>query len=137
MNQEILQWIVSGLVGIMGFMICLILRRLDSIEKRLETVASDYIITVQRLTKMEATLEYMGYVAAKAAHRPHNPELDALLEKYYRVYEEKSYDMSNEEWSELKKICEGILDDVELPSGFRFAVGIVLALCKHKGMRLK
>lgn len=84
---------------------------------------------------MEATLSFMGYNAAKAAHSPHNPALDILLEKYYRVYEEKHYDMSDSEWEELKNACQEIVGDLSLPNGYRAAVGIVLALCKHKQMR--
>lgn len=128
MEKDVLMWVFGILISIIGFVIGLIIKSLNNIGR-------DYIETVQRLTKMEATIQYMGYVSAKAAHSPHNPELDSLLEKYYRQYEEKDYDLSDEDWSKLALLCQEILDDVNLPNGYRVSVGFVLALCKHKKMR--
>lgn len=94
-----------------------------------------YISIVQRLTKMETTLALMGFNAAKALHSPHTPELDSLLEKYMKDYEDKNYDLPYEDWVKLKKICDEILEDRELAAGYRAAAGIVQALCTHKLMR--
>lgn len=123
MDKEVILWIfgilITGIYAVTGGGIAVV------------------FMMVQRMSRMEATLEFMGYAAAKAAHSPHNPELDVMLEKYYRAYEEKHYDLSNAEWDGLSKACEAIIGDISLPNGYRAAVGIVLALCKHKKMRLR
>lgn len=87
-----------------------------------------------RMVKMETTLELLGYNSAKSLHNPHTFELDNLLEKYCKAYEEKDYDLPYEDWIKLKQLCDEIIEDKSLPTGYRSAAGIVSALCKHKSV---
>lgn len=118
MEKDIILWIFGILIAVNSTVICG------------GTVA--YILTVQRLTKLETTLEFLGYNAAKALHSPHTPELDYLLEQYARSYEEKSYDLPYEDWDKLRKMCDEIVDDKTLAAGYRATAAIVSALCKQK-----
>lgn len=91
-----------------------------------------YVMLVQRLSIVETVLKMIGKNAAKALHSPHTPELDALLEKYLKTYTDRHYEMSRDEWKDLKDKCNIIIEDLTISKGERLLAGIIDALCSHK-----
>lgn len=117
MNQELMQWLIGGLVvfgvGFVGASI------------------TAYISLVQRLTKIETTIDLLGEKAARVLHSPHTPDLDRLLEKYV----DRHYELSHAEWQELLERCQAIEDDITNPKDQRALAAIVSAVCSHKLMK--
>lgn len=81
-----------------------------------------------RMIRLETTFELWGHKAAGVLHSPHTPVLDALLEKYVS----RTYELSNDEWRELNRMCEQIEKDISAPKEERALAAIVSATCHHK-----
>lgn len=118
MDKEVTMWIFGFLISGAYLLIA--------------AAVAAYILLVQRLTKMETTLELMGYNAAKALHNPHTVELDALLEKYALAFEKDDYEMPDDELAKLQALCDEIIEDKSLTTGYRATAGIVSAMCRRK-----
>lgn len=93
-----------------------------------------YILAIQRVATLEARWEMVNKQAAEILHSPHTPELDILLEKLVRTYEDRHYELSTVEWSSLQSYCQGIKEDVTEPKGTRLLAGMIYSLCCHKLM---
>ena len=91
-----------------------------------------YILIVQRIKAVEVLISMLSVKAANILHSPHTPELDALLEKYYRTYNERHFELSHAEWKELLKLCQDIEDDSSEPKGTRLLAAIVGSVALHK-----
>lgn len=114
MNQELICWLL-------GIMITLLAAFAGA-------GITAYIGIVQRMTRIETTIELLGVNAAKALHCPTTPDMDVLLEKYY----ERNYELTNEEWQTVLNYYQAVLDDMSQPRALRVAAGQLVAVCHHK-----
>src|ERR1700722_13617481 len=90
-------WIIGGLMAGLFAMFFAVLGASITI----------YASLVQRITKIETTLDLIGISAAKLLHSPHTPELDELLEKYVS----QTYDLTMPEWKRLVVLAKRAEDD--------------------------
>lgn len=120
MDKDVIMWIFGFLISGAYLIIA--------------AAVAAYILMIQRMTRMETTLELMGYNAAKALHNPHTIELDSLLEKYALDFEREDYDMPDDELQKLQALCDEIVEDKSLTTGYRATAGIVSAMCRKKRM---
>lgn len=125
MEKDVLLWIMGVLVTANSAVIA------GGIKAYIDAIKTQNGLD-RRMVKMETTLELLGFNAAKALHCPTTPDLDILLEKYCKQYEDSHYNLPYEDWVKLNDICNQILENKNLTTGYRAAAGIVQALCHHK-----
>jgi len=115
MNQELQLWIF-GIVG--AWLIMLSAALLKVIIEQVKTkVAVDLFI------------DTLGEKIAKALHADDDHHhLDALLDKYLK----RDYELSYEEWFELKNRCNHILETKGCTDIDRSLSGMLAAVCEHK-----
>lgn len=118
MNQDVILWIFGILIAMMGAVIV--------------GFTGWAFAMSQRVTVLETTLKMLGKTAAEILHSPHTPELDAALEKYLHTYQDRHFELSREEWKDLQRRCQEIINDRELGKGERLLAGIVIEVTKHK-----
>ncbi len=83
----------------------------------------------ERLVRIETTIDLLGENAAKILHSPHDPfKLDSLLDKYI----DRHYEMSPDEWGQLLKQCEVVMNDHSVSKNERLLAGTLAAVCHHK-----
>lgn len=88
-----------------------------------------YVSVIQRLTRVEAVISLFGEKAAKMLHSPDNHHgIDDLLDKYL----DRNYELSFDEWTELKTKCEAIEANKSLSHGERILAAFLSALAHHK-----
>lgn len=96
-----------------------------------------YILTVQRITKLETTLDFwVNEVGTKALDLLHSPTnhlgLDALIEEY----QAHNYDLSTEQWENLRIICAEIQARESVSKDEKLLAILGEALSNHKLMRV-
>lgn len=99
------------------------------------TVGS-YIMLIQRITKLETTLDFwVNEVGTKALDLLHSPTnhlgLDALIEQY----QAHEYDLTNEQWENLRIICAEIRQREGVGKDEKMLAVLGEALATHKLMR--
>lgn len=97
---------------------------------------SGYILTVQRITKLETTLDFwVNEVGTKALDLLHSPTnhlgLDALIDEYRR----HNYDLTDEQWENLRTICAEIQARENVSKDEKLLAVLGEALSNHKLMR--
>lgn len=97
---------------------------------------SGYILTVQRITKLETTLDFwVNEVGTKALDLLHSPTnhlgLDALIDEYRR----HNYDLTDEQWENLRFICAEIQARENVSKDEKLLAVLGEALSNHKLMR--
>lgn len=95
-------------------------------------VIAGHISFSVRLAKLETMWSMVSKQAAEILHSPHTPELDALLEKLVKTYENRHYELTLDEWEELQRLSQQIKEDELEPKGTRLLAAMVYAQCCHK-----
>lgn len=114
MDKEVFLWlfgfVITGLIGLFVFLV------------------KSHFAVENRLTKVETFLQMFSETAAKVLHSPHTPDLDRLLEKYM----DRNYELSNDEWGELRNICEEVENDANESKGSQAMAGWMKNVARHK-----
>lgn len=95
-----------------------------------------YILIVQRITKLETTLDFwVNEVGTKALDLLHSPTnhlgLDALIDEYRK----HDYDLTDEQWENLRIICAEIQTRKDVGKDEKLLAALGEALSNHKLMR--
>ena len=88
--------------------------------------------TSNRITRVETLVSTFSRKAGEILHSPHTPELDALLEKYVKSYQDRHYELTYAEWEDLKRQCDALENDQTLAKGERLLAAMVSSVCEHK-----
>lgn len=99
-------------------------------------IVGGYILLVQRITKLETTLDFwVNEVGTKALDLLHSPTnhlgLDALIDEY----RSHNYDLTNEQWENLRFICAEIQARESVSKDEKLLAVLGEALSNHKLMR--
>lgn len=81
-----------------------------------------------RITRIEAVLSLWSESMARVLHSPHTPELDKLLEKYLN----RHYELSNDEWTRLRELCNEIEANKDEGKESRALAGFLAVVAEHK-----
>lgn len=87
---------------------------------------------IVRLVKLEVLWSMMNKQAAEILHSPHTPELDLLLEKLVKTYNDRNYELTCKEWEQLQEMTQKLKEDENEPKGSRLLAAMVYAQCCHK-----
>lgn len=130
MNVDQVLWMLGQaflLAGIIVGVYVALVQRISRLERASEDV--NMMEIVQRVRALEAVLDTFGKDLARRMHRDDDKyNADALLETYIS----RSYEMSNEEWHELEKVCERVLANPSHTHYEDFSFRFLKALAKHK-----
>lgn len=99
-------------------------------------IFGSYILLVQRITKLETTLDFwVNEVGTKALDLLHSPSnhlgLDALIDEY----RSHNYDLADEQWENLRVICAEIQARENVTKDEKLLAVLGEALSNHKLMR--
>lgn len=95
------------------------------------SVAVLHLLIAQVKTNFAINLfiDSLGEKLAKALHRDDDKfGLDALLDKYL----DQHYDLTMEEWIELRDLCNKTLANHSISKNERGMAGMLAAVCDHK-----
>lgn len=120
MNNDIFKWLLGALATWnVGITLTLAAIRLEQVKMR---VAIDLLV------------DGLGEKIAKVLHSPDDHlGLDQLLDKYL----DKQYDLTIQEWNDLKFRCNEITENMSISKNERLMAGFLSALCDHKLMVFK
>lgn len=83
----------------------------------------------ERVKVLEVMMDKFGMKAARALHHTFDPYgLDLLLDKYLDC----NYELSNEEWQELRARCIEVENRPDASKEDKFFAGMLEAVCMHK-----
>lgn len=86
---------------------------------------------VKSKVAIDIFIDSLGEKMAKALHDDDDHlQLDSLLDRYL----DHNYDLSMQEWIELKNRCTEILNNKDINKDERAMAGLLAAVCEHKLM---
>jgi hypothetical protein len=115
MSETLNMWLFGAIGGWLAVLSSAVLViKLDQVKTR---VAVDLFI------------DTLGEKIAKALHADDDHlQLDALLDKYLS----RHYELSFEEWTELRDRCDRILENKDVSKVERSLAGMLAGVCEHK-----
>lgn len=123
MNETIIMWLLGLIItGGASYIFWSVKTHISNTERFGEIS--------ERVAIVETAMEILGRPAARKVHSDDTPDIDHYLDKFL----DREYELSFQEWTELKSLCETYMERYEKAGNHEKsdAVEFLYHICRHK-----
>lgn len=123
-------------ISIAGFILAILSALVGACFAKLSSQADKISILSEKIIKLETSFDFwIESVGKKALSLLHSPTDHLRLDQLIEEYEKHDYDLTSEQWEDLRIKCQEISTDVNATKNEKLLATLGRLLADHKKMR--